>query len=45
MDNDSIAEAIFNLTQNKEKQIEISNYLASHDYGNESEVDKIYKLL
>ena len=45
MDNDSIAEAIFNLAQNKEKQIEISNFLTSHDYGNESEVEKIYDLL
>ena len=45
MDNDSIAEAIFNLAQNKEKQIEISNYLITHDYGNESEVEKIYELL
>ena len=45
MDNDSIAEAIFNLAQNKEKQIEISNCLTSHDYGNESEVEKIYELL
>ena len=45
LDNKSIAEAIYNLAQNKEKQIKISNYLASHDYGNESEVDKIYELL
>lgn len=45
MDNDSIAEAIFNLAQNKEKQIEISNYLSTHDYGNECEVEKIHKML
>ena len=45
INNDSIAEAIYNLAQNKETQIEISNYLASHDYGNENEVEKIYELL
>ena len=45
MDNDSIAEAIYNLAQNKEKQIEITNYLTTNDYGNECEVKKIYELL
>lgn len=45
MDNESIAEAIFNLAQTKEKQINISNYLSTHDFGNESEVEKIYQLL
>ena len=45
MDNYSIAESIYNLSQNKENQIEISNYLKTHDYGNECEVEKIYKLL
>lgn len=45
MDNNPIAEAIYNLAQNKEKQIEISNYLTIHDYGNENEVNKIYELL
>ena len=45
MDNNYIAEAIYNLAQNKEKQIDISNYLTKHDYGNENEVNKIYELL
>ena len=45
INNDSIAEAIYNLAQNKETQIEISNYLITHDYGNEKEVNKIYQLL
>lgn len=45
LDNESIASAIYDLAQNEEKQIEISNYLTSHDYGNESEVEKIYELL
>ena len=45
INNDSIAEAIYNLAQNKETQIEISNYLTLHDYSNEDEVNKIYELL
>lgn len=45
MDNDSIANAIFNLVQDKDKQIEIEEYLSSHDYGNETEVNKIYQLI
>ena len=45
MDNNSIADSIFNLAQNKEKLTMISDYLTSHNYGNESEVDKIYELL
>ncbi len=45
MDKNSISEAIYNLAQNKEKQIEISNYLTNHDYGNECEIEKLYALL
>ena len=45
MDNDSIAETIYNLAQDNRKQIEISNYLTTHDYGNEIEINKIYGLL
>ena len=45
MDNNSIADAVYNLATDKNKQTEISEYLLSHDYGNESEVNKIYKIL
>ncbi len=45
MDNESVAQAIVGLAQNKEKQMEIIDYLQTHDYGNETEVEKIYKLV
>lgn len=45
MDNDSIAQAIFNLINDKDKIKKIISYLSSHDYGNETEVEKIYKLI
>jgi glycosyltransferase involved in cell wall biosynthesis len=45
MDNESIADAIISLAQNNLKQEDLVNYLRSHDYGNESEIEKIYKLL
>ncbi len=45
MDNESIANAIYNLAIDKSKQQTLSSYLSTHDYGNESEVDKIYNLI
>lgn len=45
MDNNSVADAIFNLAKDENKQATISEYLSSHDYGNESEINKIYKLI
>lgn len=45
MDNDSIANTIYNLVHDKDKQTEIVEYLSSHDYGNENEVNKIYQLI
>lgn len=45
MDNESVAQAIVDLAQNKEKQMEIIDYLQTHDYGNEAEVEKIYRLV
>lgn len=45
MDNDSVAESIINLWNNKELQSEIINYLETHDYGNETEINKLYKIL
>ena len=45
MDNESVAKAILNLVNNKERQLKLIDYLATHDYGNESEVNKVYNLL
>lgn len=45
MDNDSIADAIIDLANDKQKQASLSEYVLAHDYGNEKEVEKIYKLL
>ena len=45
MDNDSIADAILDLANDKQKQASLSEYVLAHDYGNEKEVEKIYKLL
>ena len=45
MDNHSIADAIYQLATNKGKREEITEYLSHNDYGNESEIDKIYSLL
>lgn len=39
------AKGIADLIQNKEKQKVIVDYLSSHDYGNQSEIEKIYKIL
>lgn len=45
MDNESIADAIFSLANDKNLQKSICGYLSSHDYGNEQEVNKLYTLL
>ncbi|MDO5482474.1 MAG: glycosyltransferase [Bacteroidaceae bacterium] len=45
MNNEEIAEAIIELLKNEKKIDHIKEYLQSHDYGNESEVDKIYEIL
>lgn len=45
LDNDSIAEAIYQLAINAEQQHRLKDYLAAHDYGNETEVEKLYKIL
>ena len=45
MDNESVAQAIIDLYNDKEKQERIINFLKSHDYGNEQEVEKIYALI
>ena len=45
LDNESIAKAIFSLAEDKLKQASLAEYVLTHDYGNEREVEKIYKLL
>ena len=45
MENESIAHAIFLLANDRDKQKRLSEYVSSHDYGNEKEVEKIYQLL
>ena len=44
-DNDSISEAIISLVHDKQRQVNLVGYLRTHDFGNESEVEKIYKIL
>ncbi len=45
MDNESIADAIISLDKDKQLQARLVEYVSSHDYGNEKEVEKIYRLL
>ena len=45
MDNRACAEGIKALIDNKELQTRIVEHLHTHDYGNETEVEKIYKLI
>lgn len=45
MDNAKIADEIYNLANDKELQMKLANYLSTHDYGNEAEVNKIWELL
>ena len=45
MDNDGCAQGIAAAIENKELLNSISTYLTTHDYGNEGEVEKIYRLL
>lgn len=45
MDNRACAEGIKALIDNRELQERIVNHLQTHDYGNEKEVEKIYRLI
>lgn len=45
LENEACANGIINVVENKELLNSISAWLSTHDYGNESEVDKIYNLL
>ena len=44
MDNDSCAKEIAAFIKNKDLQSQIIDYLQTHHYGNESEVEKVYQL-
>lgn len=45
LDNEGCAEGIVKLIKDSAKQEEIIAYLKTHDYGNEHEVEKLYKLV
>lgn len=45
MDNESVAKAILDLAADKTRQQQLIDYLSTHDYGNEGEVNKIYELI
>lgn len=45
MDNDGCAQGIIDFINNNKLRNTIIDYLKTHDYGNEFEVEKIYKLL
>lgn len=45
MDNEGCAKGIAEFILDEEKQKHIIEYLHTHDYGNEAEVEKIYQLL
>lgn len=44
-DNQGCAKGLFDLIKDIPKQKEIISYLQEHDYGNESEIEKIYSLI
>lgn len=45
MDNEGCARGIVDAIKNSELLNSISSYLSTHDYGNEKEVEKVYKLI
>lgn len=45
MDNEGCAKGIADLILDKELQQRIVDYLQTHDYGNEKEIEKFYKLI
>lgn len=44
LDNENCARALAEFINDKDQQQKIVDYLATHDYGNTSEIEKIYKL-
>ncbi|MBQ6649362.1 MAG: glycosyltransferase [Muribaculaceae bacterium] len=45
MDNEGCAQGIIDFMADKQLQQNITDYLKTHDFGNESEIEKIYNLL
>ncbi len=45
MDNESIADSIYALANDKDCMERLSNYLRKHDYGLRNEVENLYKLI
>lgn len=45
LDVEECAQGVIELIKNKDKQKALSEYLRTHDYGNEAEVNRIYELL
>ena len=45
MDNESIVNAIYTLANDNSMQQNIKEFLSSHDFGNEKEIEKIYQLI
>lgn len=45
MDNESIANSIYNLANDKKRMAGLSEYLGQHDYGLRDEVEKLYKFI
>ena len=45
MDNDGCAKGLAKVILDKDMQKRLTDYLKTHDYGNASEVEKIYQLL
>jgi hypothetical protein len=45
MDNEGCAEGLAEFIMNTELQEQIKEYLKTHDYGNMSEVEKLYDLI
>lgn len=45
MDNDSIANCIFDMAKDQALRNRLSEYLSSHDYGMQGEVKKLYELI
>ena len=45
MEIEACVKGMVDFIQNKEKQTAIIDYLSSHDYGNQSEIEKIYRIM
>lgn len=45
MDNEGCAQGLAEFIQNTELQKQVTEYLKTHDYGNETEVEKLYEII